>query len=262
MVLCVVAEKPRISCIISTYSDIEFVEEKISEIQKQTIFEEAEFIFVETNSPEHEREVIRPYTEKFSNIRLITRDERKTLYEAWNIGWQEARADIICNSNMDDALHPRCLEYIVARMDAEPSVDLCSVMIAYQNQESPGSMDSFDPDRLKKLKIGRRPGPFSAWRKNIDRKIGMFDEHYKIMGDMDFWSQAAHKKLNAALIKKVLYLYTIASSQLSKRSDKSDEKQYAVQKGIKLDWHPKVAREILFHRKIFTVFPRLYMVEP
>ena len=54
MVLCVVAEKPRISCIISTYSDIEFVEKKISEIQKQTIFEEAEFILLEEAKKEPE----------------------------------------------------------------------------------------------------------------------------------------------------------------------------------------------------------------
>ncbi len=255
------AEKPRISCIISTYSDIEFVEKKISEIQKQTIFKEAEFIFVETNSPERERDVIGPYTEKFPNIRLITRDERKTLYEAWNLGWQEATADIVCNSNMDDALHPQCLEYVVAKMDADPSMDLCSVMIAYQNQESPGSMDSFDLNRLKKLKIGRRPGPFSAWRKNIDQKIGMFDEYYKIMGDMDFWSQAAHNKLNASLIKKVLYLYTVAPTQLSKRSDNSAEKTHAAQKGITMDWHPKVAREILLHRKIFKILPIPYLIK-
>lgn len=262
MVCFGVATKPRISCIISTYSDADFVEKKISEIQKQTIFEDAEFIFVETDSPEREREVIRPHTEKFANIRLITKDERKTLYQAWNLGWRAATADIVCNSNMDDALHPQCLEHVVTKMDSRPTVDLCSVMIAYQNQESPGSMDSFDPHRLKKLKIGRRPGPFSAWRKNINQKIGMFDENYKIMGDMDFWSQAAHHNLNASLIKKVLYLYTIAPSQLSKRSDKSIEKKYASQKGIKLDWHPRVARDILLHRKIFTLFPKPYIVQP
>ena len=252
---------PRISCIISTYSDIAFVEKKISEIRKQTIFEDIEFIFVETASPDRERDAIIPYTEKFPNIRLVTKDTRKTLYQAWNLGWEEATADIVCYSNMDDALHPECLERVVARMEADHDLELCSVMIAYQNKDSPGRLDSFDVNRLKSLKIGRRPGPFSAWRKSISHKIGMFDEHYSIMGDMDFWSRAAHARLNATLIKKVLYIYTIAPSQLSKRSDTTEEKNYASKKGIKLEWHPKVARAMLLHRKIFKLFAAPYLVK-
>jgi glycosyltransferase involved in cell wall biosynthesis len=256
-----VTTKPRISCIISTYSDIAFVEKKISEIQKQTIFEDIEFIFIETDSPNREREAITPYTEKFPNIRLVTKDTRKTLYQAWNLGWEKATADIVCYSNMDDALHPECLERVAERMEADHALELCSVMIAYQDKESPGPLHSFEANRLKGLKIGRRPGPFSAWRKNISQKIGMFDEKYSIIGDMDFWSRAAHAQLKAELIKKVLYIYTIAPSQLSKRSDTSQEKKYAAQKGIKLEWHPKVARAMLLHRKIFKLFAAPYLVK-
>ena len=41
----------RISVLISTYDDAALVDKKLDEIQKQSLFEEAEFIFIETASP-------------------------------------------------------------------------------------------------------------------------------------------------------------------------------------------------------------------
>lgn len=254
------SKTPRISCIISTYCDSGLVEKKIQEIKRQSIFDDVEFVFVETGSPERERELIAPYVEQHPNIRLVTTKERKTLYEAWNMGWEAARAELVCYSNMDDALHPRCLQRVAETMEFDPELDICTVMIAYQNEHSPGVADSFDPGRLKKLKIGRRAGPFSAWRKGLAGKIGMFDGHYRIIGDLEFWSRAAAANVNAALIKEVLYLYTTAPSQLSKRIDKSPERAHAAEKGIRLQWHPTVERSTLFHRKVYRWFPGRYLV--
>ncbi len=256
----VMPHHPKISCIISTFNDADWVEKKISEIRQQTIFDQAEFIFVETDSPQKERDLIAPYTQRFSNIRLITSDKRETLYQAWNMGWDVARANLVCYSNMDDTMHPECLERVVKTMESDPTIELCSIMIAYQNDQSPGTLNSFDPKRLKHLKIASRPGPFSAWRTEIKEKMLPFDGHYKIIGDLDFWSRAADVPLRAHLIKKVLYLYTTAPSQLSKRLDKNPEREYAKNKGVTLRWHPQVANPMLLHRKIFRIFPFPYLV--
>ncbi|MBT8044565.1 MAG: glycosyltransferase [Verrucomicrobiae bacterium] len=253
--------KPRISCIISTYGDADLVHKKIEEICRQTIFDEVEFLFVETGSPDRERDIIAPYTEQYSNIHLITDDERRTLYQAWNMGWEAATASLLCYSNMDDALHPRCLEIVVETMHAEPELDLCSVMVAYQNKDSPGDQNSFVTERLRKLKISRRPGPFTAWRDCLRDKIGMFDGRYRVVGDLDFWSRAAHEGIRAKLIRKVLYLYTTAPSQLSKSHNKKEELADAAGKSGGLRWHPKVANAMLFHRKVFRLFPSIYLID-
>ena len=250
----------RISCIISTYCDAGYVCKKMEEIVQQTIFADVEFIFIETGSPERERDEIFPYTEKYSNIRLLATDDRRSLYEAWNMGWNEANAEVVCYSNMDDALHPCCLEYVADYMENRKSVDLCSVMIAYQYENSEGERDGFDPERLRKLKISRRPGPFTAWRKNLKDQIGMFDENFKVMGDLDFWSRAIAAKLGVGMIYKVLYLYSVAPSQLSKMVDLEEERNYASSKDVKLDWLSWQGWLLLLNRKLFKVLPQLYML--
>src|SRR5436305_1556383 len=97
-----VSEAPRISVLISSYNNARFVEKKLAEIQAQTWFGNAEFFFIETASPERERESFASFCRGRRNCRVITADERKSLYEAWNLGWREAHAPIVCYSNMDD----------------------------------------------------------------------------------------------------------------------------------------------------------------
>ena len=46
----------RITVLISTYNNRQFVEKKIKEIETQSIFPDVEFLFIETASPEKERE--------------------------------------------------------------------------------------------------------------------------------------------------------------------------------------------------------------
>jgi GT2 family glycosyltransferase len=114
----------RISVLISTYDNRRFVEKKLVEIGRQTIFDQAEFIFVVTASPGHERNLLSPFCAGHPNCRLLALDERKTLYEAWNLGWDAATAPLVCNSNMDDAMHPRLLETVADTMERRPW-DVC-----------------------------------------------------------------------------------------------------------------------------------------
>ena len=65
-----------ISVLISTYDDRALVEKKLLELQAQTAFDRAEFIFIEPASPGKEREVLGLFCEQHTNCRLIALDER------------------------------------------------------------------------------------------------------------------------------------------------------------------------------------------
>lgn len=202
-----------ITVLISTYNDRALVEKKLIEIQAQTAFGRAEFIFVEPASPGKEREVLGPFCEQHANCRLITVEERLGLYAAWNLGWEAASAPLVCVSNMDDTMHPKLLERVLGSMSRSAD-DLFTVLIAKQGIGK--GINSFDTNRLKSLDLSVRPGPFFVWRYSLMEDFGMFDPQFESIGDKDFWARAVDRRLKIGLLPEVLYLYTKHPDQLSK----------------------------------------------
>ena len=246
---------PRISVLISTYGNRRFVAKKLTEIQRQTLFEHAEFLFIETASPERERDLLAPFCAAHPNCRLLATEDRRTLYEAWNLGWGAARAPLLCYSNMDDAMHPRLLERLVAAMERE-SWDACTVLIARQQADDP-LLDSFSPAHLRRLTLGRRPGPFSCWRATLKETIGQFDGRFVVMGDADFWSRLTARGLRVGLVPEVLYLYTRSAQQLSKdgggASWRERDASLLKEKDYPIGWHPGLERQLVLRRWLWRL---------
>lgn len=239
-------KRPAITVIISTYNDLAHVEKKLREVHDQTIFEESEFLFIETGSEEKERNALKPFCEAHLNCRLISRDERLSLYEAWNLGWSEARAPLVCISNMDDCMHPRLLEYVVKSM-AKEDWEICTVLTAKQSLTDP-SYGSWEIKRLKKLELQPRPGAFFAWRKELSDSLGQFDTEYKIAADKDFWARATAQGCIIGLVPKLLNLYSQHSDQLSTsqhyRKHKLADRKYARTKPYPHIWPPKLISKV------------------
>ena len=250
-----------ISVIISTYNDQEFVTKKCAEILTQTAFEKAEFIFIETASPQQERLALQPFCDRHANCRLITTETRLSLYQAWNLGWRAAHAPLVCYSNMDDLMHPYLLEKVVEKMVQRPW-DACTVLIVKTTEEQ--TQFSWSADTLRRLPLSKRPGPFTAWRKDLSERIGYFDERFIIAGDKDFWARMVANRLRIALIPKVLYRYCKSSKQLSKQKDnaaqKTREKALADRKPYRHRWSCKMRWLIFFIRFLFRWFPGYFLV--
>ena len=197
--------QPEISVIISTYDDRELVSKKLAEIEAQTHFSRAEFIFIEPDSPGAERELLEPFCKSHPNCRLIALDERINLYQAWNLGWEAASAPYVCVSNMDDSMHPMLLEKVVGSM-TEEKWDVATVLIAKQPMDS--AFNDWSTDRIRRLELSKRPGPFFVWRKELLSTLGGFDGALEIVGDKDFWARAHFENVKIGLLPFVGYLNT------------------------------------------------------
>ncbi len=252
---------PRISVLISSYNNARFVAKKLAEVSAQTLFNHAEFLFIETASPERERELFEPFCREHPNCRVIATDERRNLYEAWNLGWREARAPIVCYSNMDDAMHPRLLESVVREMEARP-LDVCTTLIVKQPMDE--EWNSWEPKRLAKLPLSTRFGPFTAWRNELRNALGEFDERFLAAGDKEFWSRIARAKLSVGLIPKILYLYTRNPGSLSLALRKTErwQKEKALLNEMKLTWPASLRWQVRTIRARRAVQPRFGIVPP
>jgi cellulose synthase/poly-beta-1,6-N-acetylglucosamine synthase-like glycosyltransferase len=230
-----VNQAPRISVLISSFKNARFVAKKLAEIRAQTAFADAEFLFIETGSPERERDLFEPFCREHTNCRLITTDERKTLYQAWNVGWRDARAPLICYTNMDDAMHPDLLAAVLREFDAA-TTDVCTVLIAKQPMDD--AWNSWSREHVTSLPLSTRPGPFTAWRTNLRATLGEFDERFMAAGDKEFWHRIVHKNLRVELIPKILYLYTKNPGSLSVEARQSErwQKEKALLRDMKLTW--------------------------
>lgn len=240
-----------ISVLISTYNDRDLVQKKLREIRAQTAFERAEFIFIEPASPGNERELLAPFCEQHTNCRLLTFEQRLSLYKAWNVGWEAASAPLVCISNMDDTMHPRLLERVLVEMP-KAQCDLFSVLIAKQGIDA--DLNSFDTSRLKQLDISLRPGPFFVWKRDLLPGFGPFDDKLEVIGDKDFWARAHHRKLKIGLLPEVLYLYTKHPDQLSKSdaflARRKADAALSAKKEYPHTWSPTLQKQISRIRKM------------
>jgi glycosyltransferase involved in cell wall biosynthesis len=252
-----VSDAPRISVLMSSYNNARFVEKKLAEIKAQTWFAQAEFLFIETASPERERELFAPFCKEYSNCRVLATDERKSLYQAWNLGWREARAPIVCYSNMDDAMHPRLLEEVVTTMERE-QWETATVLIAKQPMDARWN----DWSRANELSLSTRPGPFGAWRRELSEKIGWFDERFTVAGDKEFWSRLAAANLRVGLIPKVLYLYTKNPESLSLNTRRTEkwQREKALLAETNPQWPSALRRRIRWIRLARALRPARYSV--
>lgn len=253
-----VTETPRISVIISSYNNARFVSKKLTEIQAQTNFKECEFLFIETASPEKERELFAPFCRDYSNCRLIALDDRKTLYEAWNVGWREARAPLVCYSNMDDAMHPCLLQEVAPAMERH-RWDACTVLIAKQPLDDHWN----DWSRAGRLPLSTRPGPFTAWRRELSDRVGWFDERFRAAGDKEFWGRLTAAQVRTGLIPKVLYLYTRnpASLSVSARGEGASWRhEKALLAGINPTWPTSIRWRIRCVRLLRAFHPSRFAV--
>jgi cellulose synthase/poly-beta-1,6-N-acetylglucosamine synthase-like glycosyltransferase len=250
-----VSNAPRISVLISSYNNARFVQKKLAEIQAQTWFSHAEFLFIETASPERERELFAPFCREHQNCRIIATDERKSLYAAWNLGWKEARAPLVCYSNMDDAMHPRLLEEVAVAMERE-SWDACTVLIAKQSMDARWN----DWSRANELSLSTRPGPFTAWRREIGDRIGYFDDRFLAAGDKEFWGRIAAAKLRIGLIPKVLYLYTRNPESLSIDARQSEkwQQEKSMLSETNAQWPAPIRNRIRWIRFTRALMPSRY----
>ena len=100
----------RLSIIIPFYNVERFISECLDSVFDQDIpLSEYEVICVNDGSPDHSRDIVLRYMERFPNLRLIEHEKNKKLGAARNTGRTIARGKYIWNVDSDDQIVPNCL---------------------------------------------------------------------------------------------------------------------------------------------------------
>lgn len=189
---------PLVSIITSLYKGGAYIEHFMANITSQTIFADCELIIIDANSPENESEVITAYQQRYNNIKYIRTEEVIGIYDAWNIGVENAAGEFCTNANLDDLRSQDSLE-----KQAQALLKHCDFDLVYQDVYytfTPNlPFDVIAECNIKSnLPMATRANmlqfnsPHNApmWRRNLHDKIGLFNTKYKSAGDYEMWLRA------------------------------------------------------------------------
>lgn len=206
--------KYKCSLFCSFYKGGKFIEGYLKDVLKQTIFNDIEFIFLDCDSPENEKEYIVPLTNQYSNIKYYKLDNDPGLYAAWNQAIKLCSSDIIGNWNIDDRKSAHSTEILCDRLIKKANIDVVYGItyvsyIANENYEDNeyNVIYPYLPHSLQNLLNNNSPHCMPLWRKNLHNRFGYFDESYMSAADGEFWLRCAFGGAKLELVNHPIGLY-------------------------------------------------------
>ncbi len=228
----------KVSALVSVYSSMKYMQSCMEDLTRQTLFEkgELEIIIIDSNSPENEIDIIRPYLNKFPEQIVYERtQERETIYKSWNRAILKARGEFLTNANTDDAHRIDAIELMAKALDANPNVgmvyaDTFITNIENEKFEETISTKRYDwPDyNLGTILSNFAFGPQPMWRKEVHEVVGYFDDKLKIAADYEFFIRVC-RKFGATHLRETLGLFLQRDDSVSGTSNRTTTVDETVQ---------------------------------
>ena len=183
----------KFSIITTTFNSIKTIEKCVNSLKSQS-YNNIELIWIDNNSSDGTYEYLKGRCDK--NTKLISIKNTK-IPDAWNIGIDCSKGDVICFLNSDDQYFSKNTILDVAKLFLKIDINIIYSDIVYirennkifRNWISDKNNLNIKNNNYFKNKIAKGwmpPHPGFFVKKNIIEKIGKFNTKYKISFDYDF----------------------------------------------------------------------------
>lgn len=182
-----------------------------------------EIIIVSTLPNVRELEYLKQ-VEKESWARVLRLDSLG-VFAAWNFGIAEARGDLVGFWNADDVRFPEAIieadsltksgadiiyfPFVIKRY---LNIGLISLPLPFLTTKIKGKILDFE---RRKFQIEYNCGPHFMFTKEAYKKVGPFDEQFKIAGDFDWCARASQMGLSFSLGKEFSGIFRVDGRGLS-----------------------------------------------
>ena len=220
------AGAPRLSVLMSVYNGRPHLAAAVDSILAQT-FAGFEFLIVDDGSTDGSGEMLESYARRDPRIRLFRRENRG-LARSLNELIAESRGVYLARMDADDVSRPERFARQVARLDAEPGIDVLGGFARFIDEgtrpiidtQAPTGHDEIDACNL----VGRTAlvHPTVVMRRAAVEAVGGYDPAYDGAEDLDLWLRMAERGRLANLDALVLdYRMLGTSVSGSKRSEQA-----------------------------------------
>lgn len=202
------------SSFCSFYKGEQFIKGYIDNMLQQNIFKDIEFIFLDCNSPENEKEYILPVAEKYSNVKYHKLDSDPGLYAGWNEAVKLCSSSIIGNWNIDDRKSYNSFDILLRAFGRDPELDLVYgiTYMSYKANEKYEDNNYTEiyaalPHTKRNLFIHNSPHCMPLWKKSIHDRFGYFNTDYLTASDGDMWLRIADAGAKISMVNHPVGLY-------------------------------------------------------
>lgn len=173
-------DTPLVSIVTPSYNTGAFIEETLRSVEQQD-YPNIEHIVLDSGSTDGTHDVLA----RHPGVRLVT-PAPQGLSDKMNLGFSQARGDIVCWLNADDYLLPGAIAKAVDTLKAHPEIGLvyCNPMQVDEKSAEIGRMRSKQATLRDMLRYNYIQGAFVR-REAID-VVGPIDTRYPLVQDWDW----------------------------------------------------------------------------
>ena len=217
----------RLSIIIPFFNVERFISECLDSVFDQDIpLSDYEVICVNDGSPDHSRDIVLQYMERFPNLRLIEHEKNKKLGAARNTGRTIARGRYIWNVDSDDKIVPNCLSEMLKTCE-ENDLDVLefgAIQFSQTSQKERPHVPSTSGvevgveylDRLNAYRVSRM---CPVWNKMIRRDFleenGIFSPEINMGEDIPYSFRILTLAKRFSVVSDSYYLYRVNDDSLT-----------------------------------------------
>ena len=191
----------KFSIITTTFNSVKTIESCIKSIKSQN-YSNLDLIWIDNSSSDGTYECLKKYSSKSTQLIKV---KNTTIVEAWNLGLEKSKGDIICFLNSDDQYFSENIINDVAKVFSNNKINLVYSDIIYINKNQKTLRNWVCDNHIEGVKdhnyfeakinngwMPAHPGFFI--KKKIINEIGNFNTNYKISFDYDFMVRCLKSK--------------------------------------------------------------------
>jgi len=191
----------KFSIITTSFNSIKTIESCINSIKSQN-YSNLDLIWIDNSSSDGTYEYLEKYSSKSTQLIKV---KNTNIVEAWNIGLEKSKGDIVCYLNSDDQYFSENTINEVAKLFSDNNINLVYSDIIYINKNQKilrnwvcdKYFEGIRDHNYFKTKINNgwmpaHPGFFI--KKGIISEIGNFNNKYKVSFDYDFMIRCLKSK--------------------------------------------------------------------
>lgn len=216
-----------ISIIIPSFNTAHYLPYAIESVLKSTM-SDYEIIVVDDGSVDNTQNVIKPFLEKYSQIKYVYQNN-KGLAGARNTGIEKANGEFLVFLDSDDIILPEKLKLQYDFLKNNPEIDLvysdtiCFIDYNFEN-EIRIKFPKYEGQVIKELLFGNFMHVNSVMvRKSSVLAVNNFNEKYRELEDWDLWLRMSLNGSKFAYIDKLLSKVRVRSDSMTSNQSKMNK---------------------------------------